>query len=361
MNSFGRIFRITSFGESHGIAIGGVVDGIPSNVVLDIDLIQQELDRRKPGQNNITTRRNEDDKVIFLSGLKDNKTLGSPIAFIIYNKDHKSVDYKELENIYRPSHADYTYQVKYGIRDVNGGGRTSARETAIRVVAGAIAKQILSNLNVKISAFTKSIGNISIKKDIVSIDHLDTDNIVRCPEEDTATLMIKEIEKVKKESDSIAGIIRCIISNPPIGIGEPIYDKLSARLAYAIMSINAVRGFSFSDGFDIATKRASQVNDTMKVDENKKIIFNSNNSAGIQGGISNGENIYFDVAFKPTATISQYQDTITTELNNTRVKVNGRHDPCVVPRAVPIVEAMAAIVILDMVLLKESNNIRQSI
>lgn len=361
MNTYGQIFRITSFGESHGIAMGGILDGVPSNIPIDLKEVQKEVDRRKPGQSHITTQRYEKDFVRFLSGIKDGITLGSPISFIVENNNVRNKDYSNLQNVYRPSHADYTYHLKYGIRAEDGGGRSSARETVTRVVAGAIAKQILLKLGIKIQAFTYSIGTITMNGSPKKLDDLLSlreENIVRCPEEDTADRMIHLIEELQKKGDSIGGVVRCISEGVPIGLGEPIFDKLSSRLAHAMMSINAARGFLLGDAITLSKSNGSNSNDSMQLNKKGNVMFMTNNSAGIQGGISNGETIWFDVIFKPTSSIAKNQYTITTDLKNTTVQINGRHDPCIVPRAVPIVEAMTAITMLDMVLIKQANKLK---
>lgn len=350
-NSFGHIFKLTSFGESHGAAIGGVIDGCPSNIEIDFDKIQQELNRRRPGQSSVTTSRNEEDKIEFLSGIFEGKTLGTPIAFLIRNKDHKSSDYDKLKDIYRPSHADYVYEKKYGIRDHRGGGRSSARETIARVVAGAIAKQILSHFDISFSAFVSQVGEIKMDHPTGNFSFEEIENSpVRCPEIGTTSEMIKKIEQMQRAGDSVGGIITCQIHNVPIGLGEPVFDKLHADLAKAMMSINAVKGFEIGSGFSSAAMTGSQHNDEILVDGKTKTNF----SGGIVGGISNGEKIYFNIAFKPVATIAQKQNTINKQNEAVELEAKGRHDACVVPRAVPIVEAMAALVILDHYLLNKS-------
>lgn len=349
-NSIGKLFTFTSFGESHGKGIGGIVDGCPAGIELDESFIQQELDRRKPGQSSIATPRKEDDKVEFLSGVFDGKTTGTPIAFIIWNQNQHSKDYDHLKDIYRPSHADYTYEQKYGIRDYRGGGRSSARETASRVVAGAIAKLVLHKLGVEITAYTSQVGPIAMTQTHESADlKLIESNIVRCPEADVAEKMIEYISALKKEGDSTGGIISCVIKGVPAGWGEPIFDKLQARLAQAMLSINASHGFDYGKGFNGVALRGSEMNDPF-FKSGDKIHTKTNNSGGIQGGISNGEDIYFRVLFKPVATISKKQETVDKELNEVDLQARGRHDPCVLPRAVPIVEAMAAITLLDLYL-----------
>lgn len=357
-NTFGKLFQLTSFGESHGPAIGGVIDGCPAGLTIDESLISADLKRRKPGQSAITTSRDEKEEFEFLSGLLDGKTLGSPIAFIIRNKDHKSSDYENLKNAYRPSHADFTYQEKYGIRDYRGGGRSSARETAVRVFAGSVAKQILSGLNMKFTAYVSQIGNIkaNIKPSDVEFSRIES-SLVRCPDEAASLEMINYLEQLKKEGDTTGGIINCLIQNVPTGLGEPVYSKLQADLASACMGINAAHGFEYGSGFAGATMLGSEHNDSFVVNEKGKIKTNSNNSGGIQGGISNGMDIYFRVAFKPVSTIKKEQDTVDSSGKSIKLTAEGRHDPCVVPRAVPIVEAMAALVLADHYLLNRSSKI----
>ncbi|WP_452224374.1 chorismate synthase [Lacinutrix chionoecetis] len=345
-NSFGKLFNLTTFGESHGIAIGGVIDGCPPNIILDFEAIQNEMNRRKPGQSNIVTQRKEPDEVKFLSGIFEGKTTGTPIGFIIENANQKSKDYSHIKDAYRPSHADYVYDKKYGHRDYRGGGRSSARETACRVVAGAIAKQVLKDI--EINAFTSSVGEIFIDKPYQDLDFSKTEsNAIRCPDEATAKKMIARVKEIRKEGDTIGGTITCVIKNVPVGLGEPVFDKLHADLGKAMLSINAVKGFEYGSGFCGAKMKGSAHNDLYNADGTTK----TNLSGGIQGGISNGMDIYFRVAFKPVATIMQTQDTINREGNIVKMVGKGRHDPCVVPRAVPIVEAMAALVIADFWLL----------
>lgn len=352
MNTFGKIFRLTSFGESHGVAIGGVIDGMPSNIEISLDEVQHELDRRRPGQSAIVTARNESDRLKILSGIFEGKTLGTPIGFVIENSDQHSNDYEAMRHSFRPSHADFTYQSKYGIRDHRGGGRSSARETASRVVAGAFAKQALNKLGITISAYSSQVGNISLDIDPKHIDLSLTDtNAVRCPDRATAEKMEDLIREVKGNGDTIGGIVSCIIKGTPVGIGEPVFGKLHSRLAEAMMSINAAKGFDYGMGFAGASMLGSQTIDNFVNDANRSVHTTTNYSGGIQGGISNGEDIYFRVAFKPVATLLQEVDTIDDEGNPIILKARGRHDPCVVPRAVPIVEAMAAMVVLDAVLL----------
>lgn len=349
-NSFGTIFKLTSFGESHGTAIGGVLDGCPSGLKLDVDFVQSELDKRKPGQSKITTQRKESDQVQFLSGIFEGITTGAPIGFIILNEDAKSKDYSHIKDKYRPSHADFVYDKKYGHRDYRGGGRSSARETACRVVAGAIAKQILGDL--KINAFVSQVGDLKLEKGFDDLDFSQTENnIVRCPDPETASTFIEKIDAIRKEGDTIGGVVTCIIKNVPIGLGEPVFDKLHAQLAKAMMSINAVKGFEYGSGFSAARMKGSEHNDSILKDGSTQ----SNFSGGVQGGISNGQDIYFNVAFKPVATLMKDQKSIDKEGNEVLVKGKGRHDPCVVPRAVPIVESMAALVLADFFLLQKIN------
>lgn len=352
-NITGKIFTFTSFGESHGKAIGGIVDGCPPGIILDMNFIQGELDRRKPGQSSITTPRKEEDKVEFLSGIFEGKTTGTPIAFVIYNQNQHSSDYDHLKDIYRPSHADYVYQQKYGIRDYRGGGRSSARETASRVVAGAIAKLVLKKHGISITAYTSQVGPIALNETYENLNFSDIEkNIVRCPEQETAKRMIAYIEELKKAGDSTGGIISCVIKGMTVGTGEPIFDKLQARLAQAMLSINATHGFDYGAGFQGVALKGSEMNDAF-TNVNGKIKTRTNNSGGIQGGISNGEDIYFRVLFKPVATISMQQNTIDKDANEVQLKARGRHDPCVLPRAVPVVEAMAALTIVDLLLINK--------
>jgi len=356
-NSFGLIFRLTSFGESHGPSIGGVIDGCPSGITIDIDFIQKELDRRKPGQSHITTQRKESDQVEFLSGIFEGKTTGTPIGFTIRNEDQRSKDYSEIKEKFRPSHADFTYHSKYGNYDYRGGGRSSARETAVRVVAGGIAKQILNAYDISINAYVSQVADIKVEKSYHELDFSETEkNIVRCPDRETAEKMISLIEKVRKDGDSVGGIVTCVISGVPVGLGEPVFDKLHADLGKAMLSINAVKGFDYGSGFDSVIKKGSEVNDPFEIRENQ-VSTATNNSGGIQGGISNGEDIYFRVAFKPVATIMKQQKTVTKNLEDTEIKGRGRHDPCVLPRAVPIVEAMAALVLVDHLLRSKTNKL----
>lgn len=351
-NSFGNILKVTTFGESHGTAIGGIIDGFPAGIKIDFEAIQQELNRRKPGQSKIVTQRKEPDRVEFLSGIFEGKTTGVSIGFIIKNTNQKSKDYNHNTNIYRPSHADYTYDKKYGIRDYRGGGRTSARETANWVVAGALAKQLIKQIS--INAFTSSVGTIFIEKPYQELDFTKIENnVVRCPDEKSAALMIAKIHEIRKSGDTIGGTITCVIQNMPIGLGEPIFNKLHAELGKAMLSINAVKGFEFGSGFCGAKMKGSEHNDTF----NQNGTTTSNLSGGIQGGISNGMDIYFRVAFKPVATIMKNQQTINSEGELTEIHGKGRHDPCVVPRAVPIVEALAALVLADFWLINKIRKI----
>lgn len=353
MNTFGNIFRLTSFGESHGVALGGIIDGCPAGVELDLDFIQEELNRRRPGQSKITTPRKEDDKVEFLSGIYEGKTTGTPIGFVVRNANQHSSDYDNMKDVYRPSHADYTYQQKYGIRDHRGGGRSSARETISRCVAGAIAKLVLKQLNISITAYTSQVGHIKVEKSYNECDlSLIESTPVRCPDIEKAEEMIALINEVKSKGDTIGGVVTCVIKGTPVGLGEPVFGKLHAALGSAMLSINAVKGFEYGDGFDV-NHRGSEINDRFFDDEGK-ISTQTNHSGGIQGGISNGQDIYFNVAFKPVATILMNQETVAKDGKNTQLKARGRHDACVLPRAVPIVEAMAAITILDYYLLNKA-------
>ena len=351
-NSFGNIFRLTTFGESHGKAIGGIIDGCPAGYKIDLELISNEMQRRKPGQSKIVTQRKEEDSVEFLSGIFKGVTTGTPIGFIIKNNDQKSKDYDHLKDSYRPSHADFVYEKKYGIRDYRGGGRSSARETACRVVAGAIAKQILKNIGIQ--AFTTSIGNVSLDENYSLNNPKNIEkSIVRCPDNIVSEKMIEEIKKARKNGDTLGGIIKCIISNMPIGLGEPIFNKLHSELGRAMLSINAVKGFEYGSGFKGTKMKGSEHNDIIRKDETTK----TNYSGGIQGGISNGMDIYFNIAFKPVATVMKDQKTINSDGKESIIKGKGRHDPCVVPRAIPIVEAMAAMVILDYYLINKTKTI----
>lgn len=351
-NTFGQLFSLTTFGESHGKAIGGIIDGCPAGVTIDIALIQNDLDRRRPGQSAIVTQRKEPDAVEIYSGLFEGKSTGTPIGFVIHNKNQKSKDYSHIKDSYRPSHADFVYDKKYGFRDYRGGGRSSARETASRVVAGAIAKQFLSQI--KINAFVSQVGTLKLEKPYQDLDFsMAESNPVRCPDPEMATKMEDYIKSIKKEGDTVGGVITCVAQNVPIGLGEPVFDKLHANLGRAMLSINAVKGFEYGSGFAGVTMRGSQHNDQYNADGTTK----TNRSGGIQGGISNGMDIYFNVAFKPVATILQAYETINKKGEKVETKGKGRHDPCVVPRAVPIVEAMTALVLADHVLLARTNKI----
>ena len=357
-NSFGNIFRLTSFGESHGAAIGGVIDGMPAGIAIDLDAVQRELDRRRPGQSAIVTARNEKDRVRILSGIFEGVTTGTSIGFIIENENQHSADYGNIKDAFRPSHADYTYTTKYGLRDYRGGGRSSARETAARVVAGAFARQALAQLGIDLYAYTSQVGEIALSRDyrLYSRDAIDT-NAVSCPDTTKAAEMEQLIKQVKGEGDTIGGIITGVITGVPVGLGEPVFGKLHAMLGAAMLSINAVKGFEYGDGFDFATRRGSEVNDAFTTDSEGRVRTATNHSGGIQGGISNGEDIIFRVAFKPVATLLRDVNTIDKDGNSITLKARGRHDPCVLPRAVPIVEAMAAMVILDAYLLNKTTRL----
>jgi chorismate synthase len=348
-NSIGDLFKITTFGESHGPYIGLVIDGCPSQLSIDIDFIQEELNRRSPGQSSVSSERKEKDQVIVISGVMEGKSTGAPIAILIENQDARTKDYDNLKDVFRPSHADYTYFVKYGIRDYRGGGRSSARETAARVAGGAVAKIFLNQYNIKIHAFTESIGPISCEQKYLNLAFAKEaeKNAVRCPDKETANKMVEFIEKIKSEGDSCGGVIHCLVENLPAGLGEPVFDKLSASLAHAIMGINAVKGFEIGSGFRAATMTGSEHNDLFTSNEEGSIGTKTNFSGGIQGGISNGMPLYFRAAFKPVSTILKTQTTLNSEGEEKTLQVKGRHDPCVVPRAVPIVEAMTAIALAD--------------
>lgn len=353
MNTFGRAFRLTTFGESHGAAIGGVVDGMPAGIDIDLEFIQSELNRRRPGQSKITTSRQESDKVELLSGVFEGKSTGCPIGFIVRNENQHSQDYENLRTIFRPSHADFTYYSKYGIRDHRGGGRSSARITISRVVGGALAKLVLRQQGIDIQAYTSQVGNIALDRDYSQYDLSQTEsNTVRCPDPVKAEAMEQLISEVKADGDTIGGVITCIIKGCPTGLGEPEFGKLHAELGAAMLSINAVKGFEYGDGFDVASKRGSEINDAF-VSNGNGISTLTNHSGGIQGGISNGQDIYFRVAFKPVATLLKEQKTVDIEGNDTTFTARGRHDPCVLPRAVPVVEAMAAMTVLDLLMLQK--------
>ena len=354
MNTFGNIYRLTSFGESHGPGIGGVIDGCPAGIELDTAFIQQELNRRKPGQSRITTPRKEDDEVQFLSGIYEGKTTGTPIGFIIWNKNQHSSDYDNMKTVYRPSHADYTYQTKYGIRDPRGGGRSSARETIARCVAGAIAKLALKQYGIQIQAYTSQVGPIKLAGSYQDYDlSLTEKSDVRCPDPKTASEMETLIAEVKSKGDTIGGVITCVAKGVPVGLGEPVFGKLHAALGHAMLTINAVKSFEYGDGFNAAFFRGSERNDRF-FNDNGHINTRTNNSGGIQGGISNGQDIYFRVAFKSVATILMEQETVNMEGEDTILKARGRHDPCVLPRAVPIVESMTAMTLLDYLLIQKT-------
>ena len=362
MNTFGKLFTLTTFGESHGVAVGGVVDGMPPGIPIDIDFIQQELARRRPGQSRITTDRKELDQVELLSGVFEGKSTGTPIGFIVRNRNQQSKDYDSIANLFRPSHADYTYYNKYGIRDYRGGGRASARITLSRVVAGALAKLVLKQKGISITAYTSQVGDITLDKDYQKYDFsLIESNPVRCPEPKKAKEMEALIAEMKREGDTIGGVITCVIKGCPVGLGEPEFEKLHAQLGAAILSINAVKGFEYGEGFASASYRGSQQNDVFIPSSDKQqthdIKTKTNHSGGIQGGISNGEDIYFRVAFKPVATLLMEQETVNKEGEATKIDVHGRHDPCVLPRAVPIVEAMVAMTILDALLVDNAKRI----
>jgi chorismate synthase len=351
-NTLGKIFQLTTFGESHGKALGGIINGCPAGVSVDLEMVQNELNRRKPGQSKIVTQRKEADEVEFLSGIFEGKTTGTSIGFIIENNNQKSNDYNDIKSTFRPSHADYVYDQKYGARDYRGGGRSSARETVNWVVAGAIAKQIIPEI--KINAFVTAVGNIALNKPYQELNLALTEtNMVRCPDPEMALIMENHITEIKKQGDTVGGVIDCVIQNVPVGLGEPIFEKLHANLGKAMLSINAVKGFEYGSGFEGAKQKGSEHNDLFNEDGTTK----TNNSGGIQGGISNGMDIYFRVAFKPVATLLQVQDVLDNQGNIVALQGKGRHDPCVVPRAVPIVEALAAMVLVDHLLLQKTNKI----
>jgi chorismate synthase len=358
-NSFGQLFRITTFGESHGGAVGVVIDGCPPGIPISHQEIQSQLDRRKPGQSDITSPRSEQDIIHILSGISDGMTTGTPILLIAHNKDVRSEDYAELREVYRPGHADYTYQQKYGIRDWRGSGRASARETLARVAAGAVAQKYLQmKLNITCLSYVEQVGNIKTDIDMntVTAESIES-NIVRCPDPVIAEQMIQLIQNVRDEGDSVGGIIRGVIRNVPAGLGEPVFDKISADLAKAMISINAVKGFDIGSGFHGTKLRGSQHNDKWSVDEHKHVTTASNYAGGVLGGITNGENIYFRVAFKPVSTIKKEQDVLNTSLQSVKLQASGRHDPCVLPRAVPIVDAMSSLVIIDHYMRHKAQNL----
>mgnify|MGYP002541681337 CR=1 FL=1 len=356
-NSFGNIFRLTSFGESHGKGIGGVIDGFPSGIKIDMDFIQNELRRRRPGQSRITTSRKEEDEVEFFSGIFEGRSTGCPIGFIVWNQNQHSNDYDNIKDVYRPSHADYTYNIKYGIRDHRGGGRSSARETISRVVGGALAKLALRQLGIKITAYTSQVGPIKLEKNYTEYDlDLIETNPVRCPDPEKAKEIEELVFKIKGEGDTIGGVITCVIKDCPIGLGQPVFGKLHAALGNAMLSINAVKAFEYGEGFKGLKQRGSEQNDVF-YNHDGVIETRSNHSGGIQGGISNGQDIYFRVAFKPVATVLMEQHTVNIDGIDTSMKARGRHDPCVLPRAVPIVEAMAAMTILDYYLIDKTTQL----
>jgi chorismate synthase len=353
-NSFGSIFRISTFGESHGEGIGVVIDGCPAGLEIDKDFVQHELNRRKPGQSTITSPRNEEDKPEWLSGIFEGKTTGAPIALFIRNKNQQSSDYAHLKDLYRPSHADYTWEKKFSLRDYRGGGRASARETAARVMAGAIAKLFIRHEGISIHAYVSQVHHIILPHPYTELDLSKTDsNAVRCPDADTADKMIATIEQARSEGDSVGGVICCIIKGCPPGLGEPVFDRINARLAKAMLSIQTCKGFEIGSGFSSASMKGSEHNDAFVKTENK-VTTRTNNSGGIQGGLTNGEDIFFRCAFKPVSTIQKKQDTLSKSEESILLEAIGRHDPCVLPRAVPIVEAMAALVIADFILLNRS-------
>lgn len=356
-NTFGNIFTLTTFGESHGAAVGGVVDGMPAGINIDIDFIQSELNRRRPGQSSITTSRKEADQVELLSGVFEGKSTGCPIGFVVRNTNQHSADYENLRNLFRPSHADFTYNTKYGVRDHRGGGRTSARITIARCVGGALAKMVLKQLGISVQAYTSQVGNIALERDYHQYDlSLTESNAVRCPDPEKALQMEQLISQVKAEGDTIGGIISCVIKGCPVGLGEPEFDKLHAALGKAMLSINAVKGFEYGEGFAGVTARGSEQNDVFVPNGHGGVTTRTNHSGGIQGGLSNGQDIFFRVAFKPVATILQSQQTVNRQGEAVTFKAQGRHDPCVLPRAVPVVEAMAAMTVLDFYFLNRTIN-----
>ena len=358
MNTFGTLLRLTTFGESHGPAIGGVLDGFPAGVVIDEDFIRSEMRRRRPGQSAVTTSRNEADEVTFLSGIFEGRSTGTSIAFVIANTNNRSGDYDNMRSAYRPSHADYVYDVKYGIRDHRGGGRSSARETAVRVCAGALAKLALKQLGVTVQAYTSQVGDIVLGKDYTAYDLSAIEsNVVRCPDCEVAAAMERLILDVKAAGDTIGGVVTCVLKGLPVGLGEPLYNKFTSSLAAAMLSINAVKGFDYGNGFAAAFGRGSQQNDIF-YNNDGCVATRTNNSGGVQGGITNGNDVYFRVAFKPVATILMEQPTVAPDGSETTIKARGRHDPCVVPRAVPVVEAMAALVALDHYMLNNARKLQ---
>lgn len=356
-NTFGTLFRLTSFGESHGKAVGGVIDGFPAGIAIDTDFIQQELNRRRPGQSSITTPRKEADAVEFLSGIFDGVSTGCPIGFVVWNTNQHSSDYDNMKDVFRPSHADYTYTQKYGIRDHRGGGRSSARETISRVVAGALAKLALRQLGIRITAYTAQVGPLRVDKPYTELDLSNIEqNSVRCPDPEIAQRMEELIYKTKGEGNTIGGVITCVIQGCPAGLGQPVFGKLHAALGSAMLSINAAKGFEYGQGFGSMDQKGSEQNDLF-FNDNGHISTRTNRSGGIQGGISNGQDIYFNVAFKPVATVLMEQQTVDIHGNDTILKARGRHDACVLPRAVPVVEAMAAMTLLDQYLLNKATHL----
>lgn len=354
MNTFGKLFTLTTYGESHGVAVGGIIDGMPAGIEVDEAFLQAEMARRKPGQSSITTDRKEEDHVELLSGIFEGKTTGTPIGFEVRNSNQHSQDYENIRNLYRPSHADFTYTQKYGLRDHRGGGRSSARETLSRVVGGAFAKMALRTQGIQVQAFTSQVGNLVLPGFYTDYDLAKAErNAVRCPDQTLAAQMEQLIKEVKAEGDTIGGVVTCVIKNVPVGLGEPCFDKLHAALGQAMLSINACKGFDYGLGFADCGRRGSEMIDTF-VREGNKITTLSNHSGGIQGGISNGQDIYFRCAFKPVATLLQEVETVTLDGEATTLKARGRHDPCVLPRAVPVVEAMAAMVVLDFLLMNNA-------
>lgn len=353
-NTFGQIFTLTTFGESHGAGIGGVVDGMPAGVEVDLDFVQRELDRRRPGQSRITTSRGEADRVELLSGVFEGRATGCPIGFLVRNTNQHSMDYENVRNVFRPSHADFTYMQKYGLRDYRGGGRSSARETIARCVGGALAKLALRELGIRVTAYTSQVGAIAVERDYTSLDFQQIEhNAVRCPDLKTAKRMEQLILDVKADGDTIGGIITCVVQGCPVGLGEPAFGKLHSALGAAMLSINAVKGFEYGEGFAGVVQRGSVLNDVFFNDQGR-ISTRTNHSGGIQGGISNGQDIYFRVAFKPVATLLREQHTVDVDGNDTMLEMRGRHDPCVLPRAVPVVEAMTAMTILDYFLINKT-------
>ncbi|MDX5421612.1 MAG: chorismate synthase [Hymenobacteraceae bacterium] len=357
-NSYGKLFRITTFGESHGAAVGVIIDGCPAGLQISTEEIQQALDRRRPGQSDITTPRKEEDRVNVLSGIFEGKTTGTPIAMVVNNKDQHSHDYSHIEHAFRPSHADYTYTAKYGTRDYRGGGRSSARETVARVAAGALAAKLLRQHGISIHAYVSQVGSVKLRKHYSKLDFSKIDsNKVRCPDGKIAARMIGVVEEARNSLDTVGGVVSCVVQGVPAGLGEPVFDKLHAELGKAMLSINAVKGFEYGSGFEGVKLRGSEHNDQFYTDESGNVRTRTNNSGGIQGGISNGQDIYFNVAFKPVATILQPQQTINDAGEEITLQGKGRHDPCVLPRAVPIVDAMAALVLADFLMRQQANKL----